>query len=195
MYAVGSMGWRMAGQKAQADGQAALISIEGQLGVDPAGGPDAQRQFRQTLGQFATGVTVMTCMGPNGSRIGVTVNSFTSLSLNPPLIMWALADSSANFGSFEAGAPFAVNVLSIDQEQAARQFATPAGDKFANIDIHEGIDGVPLIVGCVAYLECRTEARYPGGDHEIIVGRVRRVFNIARRPLLFHGGQFHVPHL
>ena len=175
--------------------EAAAISIEGQLGVDPAGGPEAQRQFRQTLGQFATGVTVMTCLDPQSSRVGVTVNSFTSLSLNPPLILWALADTSANFGCFQPGDAFAVNVLSIDQELAARQFATPAGDKFASIDVHSGLDGVPLIVGCVAYLECRTDARYPGGDHEIIVGRVRRVFNIARRPLLFHGGQFHGPHL
>ena len=81
-------------------------------------------------------------------------------------------------------------MLSVEQEALARHFAKSAADKFAGITCHTGLDDVPLLEGCVAYLECSTEARYPGGDHEIIVGRVRRIFNVRRRPLLFHGGSF-----
>jgi flavin reductase (DIM6/NTAB) family NADH-FMN oxidoreductase RutF len=167
-----------------------VVSIDGELGVDPAAGPEARRRFRDTLGQFATGVTAMTCLGADGERVGVTVSSFNSLSLDPPLILWSIADSSASFAAFRVGDPFAVNVLSVDQEALARQFAKPSDDKFHDVALHPGLDGVPLIAGCVAYLECLVEARYPGGDHEIIVGRVRRIFNVGRRPLLFHGGAF-----
>lgn len=180
-------------QELGADG--AVASIDGELGVDPAAGPEAQRHFRATLGQFATGVTVMTCHGEGGAWAGITVNSFASLSLNPPLILWSVANTSTNFGCFQVGQPFAVNVLSVDQEAIARQFAQTAGDKFKDIAVHPGLDNVPLVAGAVAYFECLTEARYPGGDHEIVLGRVRRVFNVARRPLLFHGGKFHGPAL
>ena len=168
-----------------------ILSIAGQLGVDPAAGPDARRMFRDALGQFATGVTIMTCCRPNGAMAGVTVNSFNSLSLDPPLILWSIASTSTYFGCFQTTDPFAVNVLSGDQQGLALHFAKSASDKFQGIASHPGLDGVPLIDGCVAYLECVTEARYPGGDHEIIVGRVRRIFNVGRRPLLFHGGNFH----
>jgi 3-hydroxy-9,10-secoandrosta-1,3,5(10)-triene-9,17-dione monooxygenase reductase component len=174
----------------QRAGEGAVLSIDGELGVDPSAGVEARRHFRNTLGQFATGVTAMTCLGAHGERIGVTVNSFNSLSLDPPLILWSLANSSASYTCFQVGQPFAVNMLSVDQEALARQFAQPGTDKFKSVQTLSGLDGVPLIAGCVAYLECLTEARHPGGDHEIIVGRVRRVFNVGRRPLLFHGGLF-----
>ena len=165
-------------------------TIDGEDGFDPGGGPEAKRRFRNALGQFATGVTAMTCLGPAGERIGVTVNSFSSLSLDPPLILWSLATGANSAASFKLGDPFAVNMLSVDQEAVALQFAKSAGDKFHGVALHTGLDGVPLVAGCVAYLECITDARYPGGDHEIIVGRVRRIFNVGRRPLLFHAGAF-----
>ena len=178
------------GERAEKDLAGDILSIDGRLGVDPAAGPDARRLFRDALGQFATGVTIMTCRRADGSTAGVTVSSFNSLSLDPPLILWSIASTSTYFGCFQATDPFAVNVLSMDQEALARQFAKSAPDKFQGIKCHAGLDGVPLLDGCVAYLECATEARYPGGDHEIIVGRVRRIFNVGRRPLLFHGGNF-----
>ena len=156
--------------------------------MDPAGSDDARRAFRNTLGHFATGVTCMTTRSPSGGPVGITVSSFNSLSLDPPLILWSIANYAATFAGFQVGHAFAVNVLSADQEELAKKFAQAGGDKFAGVDLHMGMDGVPLIAGCVAYFECIVEARYPGGDHDIIVGRVRRIFNIGKTPLLFHGG-------
>lgn len=164
------------------------LVIEGRAGIDPAAGDDARREFRDTLGQFATGVTVMTTVSPEGHRVGITASSFNSLSLDPPLILWSLARQAASFTAFQVGAAFAVNVLSAPQENLALQFARVGGGKFEGVALHPGLDEVPLISGCTVYFECLVEARYPGGDHDIIVGRVRRIFNVGKAPLLFHCG-------
>ena len=165
------------------------LVIEGKTGIDPARNDRARRQFRDTLGHFCTGVTVMTGLAPQTDElVGITVSSFNSLSLDPPLILWSLAKNSVSYHCFQVGTPFAVNVLSAEQEGLAVQFARTGRTKFKGVPLHEGLDGVPLIQGCVVYLECRTQARYPGGDHDIIVGHVRRIFNIGKAPLLFHVG-------
>lgn len=164
------------------------LTIEGQPGLDPGDGTEAQRGFRNALGQFATGVTVMTALSPGGDRLGITVTSFNSLSLDPPLILWSLGRDGGSFACFQAGTAFAVNVLAGDQEPVAQRFARIGIPKFEGIATYDGLDGVPLIGGCVGYFECRVEARYPGGDHDIIVGRVRRLFNVGGTPLLFHQG-------
>ncbi len=164
------------------------LTIEGRAGVDPSGSDEAQRRFRNTLGHFATGVTCMTTVTAKGEPVGITVSSFNSLSLDPPLILWSIAACGASFACFQIGDPFVVNVLSAEQADLARVFALAGGDKFAGVRIHAGLDGVPMIDACVAYFECAVEARYPGGDHDIIVGRVRRMFDIGKTPLLFHGG-------
>lgn len=169
-----------------------ILTIAGTEAIDPAADPDARRKFRDVLGQFATGVTVMTTITPEGEVVGMTVNSFSSLSLDPPLILWSIAHNASGFKYFQVGDAFAVNVIAADQEVLARQLARSAGDKFVGVKLHVGLDGVPLLADCTAYLECVTEARYPGGDHEIIVGRVRRLFNIGLPPLLFHRGIFHL---
>jgi 3-hydroxy-9,10-secoandrosta-1,3,5(10)-triene-9,17-dione monooxygenase reductase component len=172
------------------------LVIDGKSGIDPQGSEDARRSFRDTLGHFCTGVTAITALGPQSEDwVGITVSSFNSLSLDPPLILWSLARDSLSFGCFQPGSPFAVNVFSADQEKLAIQFAQPymqreGRAKFAGVPVHMGLDGVPLIQGCVVYLECETHARYPGGDHDIIVGRVRRIYNIGKAPLLFHAGAF-----
>jgi len=168
----------------------AATEIDGSQGIDPASDDAAHREFRRTLGQFATGVTVMTSLSPAGERVGLTANSFNSLSIDPPLILWSIANSAQSFENFQVKDAFAVNVLSADQEALARQLAQSTPDKFRGIDIREGLSGVPLIVGCIAYLECSVWARYPGGDHDIVVGHVHRVFNIGNAPLVFHGGSF-----
>jgi flavin reductase (DIM6/NTAB) family NADH-FMN oxidoreductase RutF len=173
-------------------GDEPILIIAGAQSVDPSAGPEARRKFRDALGQFATGVTAMTTLGPNGENVGVTVNSFSSLSLDPPLILWSLAKTASSWDSFQVGDPFAVNMIARDQQALALQFARTSGDKFVGVEYYRGLDRVPLIAGCVAHLECVTEARYPGGDHEIIVGRVRRLFNIGSAPLLFHRGAFHL---
>lgn len=175
------------------DGGNALI-LGGKPGIDPAGSDSARRQFRDALGHFCTGVTVMTSLVPNKDEaggtewVGITVSSFNSLSLDPPLILWSIAKDSVSYNCYQVGSAFAVNVLSAEQEDLALRFARTGRDKFDGVPLHTGLDNVPLIDGCVVYLECRAEARYPGGDHDIIVGRVRRIFNIGRAPLLFHIG-------
>ena len=166
-----------------------ILTIEGKAGVDPAANESARRQFRDTLGHFCTGVTVMTALVPNSRElVGITVSSFNSLSLDPPLILWSIAKESVSYGCYQVGSPFAVNVLSAEQEELALRFARTGRDKFDGVPLHTGLDDVPMLEGCVVYLECRTEARYPGGDHDIIVGRVRRIYTIGKAPLLFHIG-------
>ena len=164
------------------------LVIEDTVGIDPTSDDAARRQFRDTLGQFATGVTIMTMVGPKGDPIGITVSSFNSLSLDPPLILWSIAKDSVSFEYFRVEDSFAVNVLAEDQEDLAISFSKTGEDKYQGVEMLSGLDGVPLISGCVVYFECKVDARHPGGDHDIIIGRVRRIFNVGRAPLLFHGG-------
>lgn len=165
-----------------------LLTIDGRAGEDPNAGVDAQRNFRNALGQFATGVTIMTGLSPSGERFGITVTSFNSLSLEPPLILWSLGRDGGSFACFQEGSAFAVNVLADDQEEIAHRFALVGVPKFEGIETYAGLDGVQLIAGAVAYFECTVGSRYPGGDHDIVVGRVRRIFNVGGAPLLFHRG-------
>jgi 3-hydroxy-9,10-secoandrosta-1,3,5(10)-triene-9,17-dione monooxygenase reductase component len=164
------------------------LLIDGKSGVEPSGSDDARRQFRHTLGQFCTGVTCMTTLSPDRDPVGITASSFNSLSLDPPLILWSIANSSTSFAYFQVGDAFAVNVLAEGQEALAMKFAKTGGDKFQDVAVHEGLSGVPLIDGSVVHFECTVDARHPGGDHDIIVGFVRRIYNIGKKPLLFHGG-------
>jgi flavin reductase (DIM6/NTAB) family NADH-FMN oxidoreductase RutF len=165
-----------------------VLTIDGQPGIDPSPEGEGSRLFRNTLGQFATGVTVVTALTPGGERLGITVTSFNSLSLDPPLILWSLARETASFSCFDVGSAFAVNVLAEAQDDLALQFARVGGPKFDGVPVHQGLDGLPLLEGCGAYFECLVESRHPGGDHDIIVGRVRRMFNTGKPPLLFHAG-------
>lgn len=166
------------------------LEIDGFMGIDPSADEPSRKEFRKTLGQFATGVTAMTTLTRSGQPCGMTASSFNSLSLDPPLILWSLAKTTPSFDQFQVNDPFAVNVLSAEQEGIARQLSKSSTDKMKDIPLHEGLNKVPLIVGCIAYLECTVWARYPGGDHDIIVGQVRRIFNIGKAPLVFHGGAF-----
>lgn len=163
----------------------------GQPGIDPASSDEARRQFRTALGQFATGVTAMTTVAPDGTPVGITVSSFNSLSLEPPLILWGLGRFGGSFHCFQTGTAFAVNVLCASHHEVARKLAQLGDGKFDGIELHPGLDAVPLITGSAAHFECTVEARYPGGDHDIVVGRVRRVFNSGGPPLLFFRGALH----
>jgi 3-hydroxy-9,10-secoandrosta-1,3,5(10)-triene-9,17-dione monooxygenase reductase component len=166
------------------------LIFEGITAIDPSTDEASRREFRRCLGQFATGVTVMTTLSPEGVRMGMTVNSFNSLSLDPALILWSIANTTHAFTLFQVGQPFAVNVLAKGQEAWALQMARSGADRFQNVSVMDGRGGVPLLEGCVAYLECDVWARYPGGDHDIIVGHVKRMLNTAKEPLLFHNGAF-----
>lgn len=167
------------------------LAIDGEVGLDPSVDDNARLAFRNALGQFCTGVTTITTIAPDGEQIGITVSSFNSLSLDPPLILWSIAEETPSFNCFAVGDPFVVNVLAGDQQSLAMQFAQSGSDKFSGVKTQPGLRGIPIIDGCAAHLECEVEARHAGGDHDIIVGRVHRVFNLRKAPLLFHGGAFH----
>ncbi|MBP6279090.1 MAG: flavin reductase family protein [Rhodocyclaceae bacterium] len=150
------------------------------------------RSLRQSLGQFATGVTVVTARGLDGRFVGLTVNSFASVSLDPPLILWSLTADSKLLPAFSACTHFAVNVLSADQADISRRFAGARVDKFSGLDLRVGAGDTPLIVGCCASFECRRETQHDGGDHVIFVGHVERHHRNkeAPAPLLYYGGHY-----
>jgi 4-hydroxyphenylacetate 3-hydroxylase, reductase component len=156
-------------------------------GVAPRQGLGARR-LRNVLGSFTTGVVVVTTVGDSGRPIGLTVNSFNSVSIDPPLILWSLSMNSPSLHAFRAHNWFAVNILAEDQERLCRQFATPSDDKFLNVRFDLGETGVPVLHGTAAYLECSTYARYPGGDHEIYLGEIRAMRDHGLAPLIFHRG-------
>ncbi|NKB37744.1 MAG: flavin reductase [Gammaproteobacteria bacterium] len=150
-----------------------------------------QAEFRQALGKFATGITVVTTTGKNNTPLGVTVNSFTSVSLEPPLVLWCL-DLNANcYDEFANCDSFAIHVLHKSQEATSRNFAENNGDKFADIDWKTGDSGSPVLQDCAVCLQCKTEQIYSGGDHSILLGRVEIIesFNDAD-PLIYHGGAY-----
>jgi flavin reductase (DIM6/NTAB) family NADH-FMN oxidoreductase RutF len=151
-----------------------------------------RRDLRRALGQFATGVTVVTTLGEDGRRVGVTANSFASLSLDPPLVLWCLDKEAASLPAFNACTRFAVNVLSASQHHLSRQFATPAADKFAGVDVIEGPGGVPLLDGALAHFVCRNVREVEGGDHVIVIGEVERYETFGGEPLVFHSGFYRV---
>jgi flavin reductase (DIM6/NTAB) family NADH-FMN oxidoreductase RutF len=146
--------------------------------------------FRHALGRFVTGVTVMTTCLPSGVRAGVTVSSFNTLSLDPPLILWSLALKTPSLPVFLESGYFAVNILASDQSELALQFARHAPDKFVDVRISDGLHGVPLIEGAVAHLQCRMQQRLQGGDHELIIGRILKADVHERAPLVYGQGRF-----
>lgn len=146
--------------------------------------------LRRTLGCFPTGVTVITTVDPDGLPVGLTVNSFSSLSLDPPLILWSLDARSSNRRAFEAAGHFAVNILAEDQTAISRRFASPARDKFHDVATHAGLTGAPMIEGCAAYIECRTHSTQIAGDHVLFIGCIERVRTTGRLPLVYVGGRY-----
>lgn len=149
-----------------------------------------QRELRDVMGAFATGVAVVTTLSERGRPVGLTVNSFNSVSLDPPLVLWSLSLSAPSLAAFRTHDYFAVNILSEHQIDLCRQFAVPSPDKFAGVVTTPGVGGVPLIKDVAAILECRTYARYPGGDHEIYVGEILSLRAEDRSPLVIHRGAF-----
>ena len=136
------------------------------------------RAFRRCAGQFATGVTIVTAL-VDGQPVGVTANSFSSLSMDPPLVLWSIGRSSRSFEAFQAATSFAINILSAGQIDLSQRFSSTLEDKFAGMDWQDGSVGAPVLPGVLAVLECDAETRFEGGDHVILVGRVR---NYRRHP-------------
>jgi flavin reductase (DIM6/NTAB) family NADH-FMN oxidoreductase RutF len=152
--------------------------------------PDA-KAFRAALSRFATGVTLVTTQAPDGRPIGLTVSSFNSVSLTPPLVLWSLSLGSSTQSWFDTATDYAINVLAADQIELARQFSTRAlANRFDGVEWTPGLGGAPVITGCAAVFECRSHARYPAGDHTIHVGEVLRCEHREVPPLVFHAGGF-----
>ncbi len=148
------------------------------------------RDFRNALGSFATGVTIITAQLPDGRRAGLTCNSFASVSLNPPLVLWSLVTHSPSLTLFQEATHFTVNVLGASQGDLAMKFARPADDKFAGVDWTPGLGGAPILGGVVAVFQCRNSYRYYGGDHIIFLGAVEAYGYTRDEPLLFSRGAF-----
>jgi 3-hydroxy-9,10-secoandrosta-1,3,5(10)-triene-9,17-dione monooxygenase reductase component len=148
------------------------------------------KQFRQALGSFATGITIVTTRDEQGVDVGMTANSFNSVSLEPPMILWSLAKSSYSLPVFMAAEHFAVHVLAAEQDALSSQFARRGIDKFTGLTLARGRNDIPLLADYAARFQCRTAFRYEGGDHVIFVGEVLEYDHTPRAPLLYHGGRY-----
>jgi flavin reductase (DIM6/NTAB) family NADH-FMN oxidoreductase RutF len=146
--------------------------------------------FKRAAGSFVTGVTVVTVRDDEGKLRGFTANSFTSVSLDPPLVLVCLHRGAPSLRAFRAGRGFTINVLSADQEWISRHFARTTADKFAAIPYQLGVTGSPNIQGCLAHIDCTLETSYDGDDHEILIGRVRSVASGEGSPLMFHRSRY-----
>lgn len=147
--------------------------------------------FRQAMAGFATGVTVVTTIAGDGEPQGVTVDSFNSVSLTPPLILFSLDLEARSLSHFLAADKFVVNVLADDQEHLSNRFAVVNGDKWAGVDVDDGGDCGPVLAGALAVFECQLETTYEGGDHIIFIGRVRKSSSREdAKPLLYYGGAY-----
>jgi flavin reductase (DIM6/NTAB) family NADH-FMN oxidoreductase RutF len=145
--------------------------------------------FKQAVGAFTTGVTVVTTCD-EGTRYGLTANSFASVSLDPPLVLFCVDLRAPSLSGFSRSQHFAINVLATDPEAIAKRFARPAEDKFAGLAWRVGIFGDPLLDRCIAHIECKLEHWFESGDHAIVIGRVHRVKFYAGEPLVFHRSRF-----
>jgi len=152
--------------------------------------PASSAELRRALAQFATGVTVVTTRSADGAPVGMTANSFASVSLEPPLALWSLARSASSFEAFRAARGFRVHVLAADQLEIARRFATRGVDKFAVGTWTHPPAGAPQLHGCVAWFECATRSQHDEGDHVIFVGRIETLGTPGGAPLIFHDSRY-----
>lgn len=154
------------------------------------------RAFRRALGNFATGITIVTAKGPDGEKVGVTANSFNSVSMDPPLILWSIDKRSSALETFRNASHFAVNILASDQSDLSNNFAKPQDDKYANIQYLDGMGGAPVFEGVAGYFECESWQFVEGGDHWIIIGKVENFVDASKPPLVYHQGGYSmvIPH-
>lgn len=152
-----------------------------------------EREFRQTLGTFATGVTIVTTHDEQGHPVGLTVSSFNSVSLNPPLVLWSLAYRSHSIPVFEHCSHYVIHVLAAHQLPLAHTFASKGIDRFSGLALELSPKGFPVLPDCLAWFECRNRSQHPEGDHLVLVGEVEHCHraHTPASPLLYHGGQLH----
>jgi flavin reductase (DIM6/NTAB) family NADH-FMN oxidoreductase RutF/DNA-binding IclR family transcriptional regulator len=152
--------------------------------------PFDARALRDALGAFVTGVTVVTTQDQEGKPHGLTANSFNTVSLEPPLILWSQARQAGSYAVFQRAGEFAISILAEDQFELSSRFATRRADKFDGVDVDRAFCGLPVIAGSSAWLHCRTVSQVDGGDHTIYVGEILKIARGSRRPLVFGGGQY-----
>lgn len=148
------------------------------------------RHLRNALGRFATGVTIVTCADAQGRWVGLTANSFSALSLEPPLVLWSLRNASPALAAFQAAPRFAVNVLADAQVELSRRFAGKADDRFAEGAWALGEHGAPVLAGCAAVFECESSSHQLAGDHHLFIGRVLACTEAPLAPLVFQSGHY-----
>jgi 3-hydroxy-9,10-secoandrosta-1,3,5(10)-triene-9,17-dione monooxygenase reductase component len=164
-------------------------------GIGPGGiRPHDPFRFRAALGRFATGVTIVTTLDASGRPVGLTANSFNSVSLDPPMVLWSLARRSANLALFETVDHYAINILAADQQALSDRFARPHPDRFAGVSWHAGACGMPVLEGVTAVFECANSTRVDGGDHVVFLGQVEAFEETDKVPLVFHSGRYGRPH-
>lgn len=146
--------------------------------------------LRRALGRFGTGVTIVSTLDAQGAPVGVTANSFNSVSLEPPIVLWSLRRASPSLAAFDATGRFVINVLALEQVELSRRFASPVADKFAGVGHTAGLGGLPVVDGCAAVFECRTEQRLEVGDHILFLGRVEAYGHQGGPTLLYCQGQY-----
>jgi flavin reductase (DIM6/NTAB) family NADH-FMN oxidoreductase RutF len=152
----------------------------------------SSQEFRTALGMFATGVTIVTARDAQGRPIGLTANSFNSVSLAPPLVLWSLARRAGSMPVFAEGSHYAINILAADQKELAQRFSTRSADRFVGVAWREGTAGAPVLEGVAAVFECFNRSRYEEGDHVIFVGEVEHCeHREGSSPLIFHGGRYY----
>ena len=148
------------------------------------------RDLRQAFGRFGTGVTVITTRSPAGAPLGLTANSFNTVSLAPPIVLWSLSDKSPSLAAFRSAGRFVVNVLALDQLELSHRFSRPAPDKFAGIAYSDGLGGMPVLKGCIATIECSIVKVQEVGDHLLFLGQVESYAHEHAEPLLLCNGQY-----
>jgi flavin reductase (DIM6/NTAB) family NADH-FMN oxidoreductase RutF len=139
---------------------------------------------------FPTGVAIITTRTAAGSKVGLTCNSFSSVSLTPPLVLWSLSKRSSKLPDFLQAGHFGVSVLAVDQKALSHRFASPRENRFHGVDLRFGATGIPLIEGAAAHFECARECSYDGGDHVIFLGRVAAFSYDEKEPLVFHRSRY-----
>ena len=198
---VGKFNHRLPGHDGGWSGRRAVLRLNYRIMLIPATRPQAGQpnfstpEFRAALARFATGVTIVTARTPTGTLIGLTANSFNSLSLGPPLVLWSLAQAAGSMPALSTGTHYAINVLGADQQDLAERFASKRADRWTGVAFTDSACGAPLLTGAAASFECFNRSRYEEGDHVIFVGEVERCSHRAgAAPLLFHGGKFYTEH-
>lgn len=152
--------------------------------------PIDKNQLRQVMGHFATGVTIITTLNKAGQAHGLTANAFTSVSLEPPLLLISVDKKAESWSAFEESRVFTVNILADHQEALSRKFAVSGGNKFDGVAYRAGANGAAILEGALAYIECTLYASYEGGDHSIYLGEIQQAETREGKPLLFFRGGY-----